>query len=84
MTSMRYFLKFLSSFRCSSESFLKSRLSSTRLPINWFLIKRTWSSKSFLNSRLSGTRLLIKWFLIKKRACKLIYELPIRKLDSFI
>ena len=32
-------LKFLSSFFCSSKSFLNFRLSSTRLLINWFLIK---------------------------------------------
>ena len=51
----------------SSKSFLNFRLSSTRLLIKWFLIKKTSSPKSFLNFRLSSTRLLIKWFLIKKR-----------------
>ena len=51
----------------SSKSFLNFRLSSARLLIKWFLIKRTCRSKSFLNFRLSSARLLIKWFLIKKR-----------------
>ena len=60
-------LKFLSSFFCSSKSFLNFRLSSTRLLINWFLLKETCSSKSFLNFRLSSTRLLINWFLLKRR-----------------
>ena len=33
-------LKFLRSLLCSSKSFLNSRLSSTRLLINWFLIEK--------------------------------------------
>ena len=34
------YLKFRSSFPCSSKSFLNFKLSSTRLLINWFLIKK--------------------------------------------
>ena len=59
--------KFLSSFPYSSKWFLNFRLSSTRLLINWFLIKKH-VVLSFLIFRLPSTRMLIKWFLINKHA----------------
>ena len=66
MISMCIFLQFLSSFQCSSKSFLNFRLSSTRLLIKWFLIKNMYFSIYFADGALCLSICTITTYIITK------------------